>query len=314
MKLKVPKYPKAKVLVVGDVMLDSYYYGSASRISPEAPVPVVKVDQKESRPGGAANVALNISSLGAQCTLIGYVGVDRESTVLMNSLTTKNVSCRFVPVQNFPTITKLRVLSRNQQLIRLDFEQGFNEVDPAPLFATFEECLDDCDVVILSDYGKGVLAYAQTFIKLARKKNKPVLIDPKGTDFERYSGATLLTPNMSEFEAVAGKTCSEKELSNAAYSMLNRFGFDKLLITRSEQGMSLFSPDEPELHLPTNAREVYDVTGAGDTVIATLGASLAAGVSLKDSCLFRRKCGSERRYRFRKSRLVKGNDIHISFA
>ncbi len=284
MKLKVPKYPKAKVLVVGDVMLDSYYYGSASRISPEAPVPVVKVDQKESRPGGAANVALNISSLGAQCTLIGYVGVDRESTVLMNSLTTKNVSCRFVPVQNFPTITKLRVLSRNQQLIRLDFEQGFNEVDPAPLFATFEECLDDCDVVILSDYGKGVLAYAQTFIKLARKKNKPVLIDPKGTDFERYSGATLLTPNMSEFEAVAGKTCSEKELSNAAYSMLNRFGFDKLLITRSEQGMSLFSPDEPELHLPTNAREVYDVTGAGDTVIATLGASFAAGVSLKDSC------------------------------
>ena len=220
MKLKVPKYPKAKVLVVGDVMLDSYYYGSASRISPEAPVPVVKVDQKESRPGGAANVALNISSLGAQCTLIGYVGVDRESTVLMNSLTTKNVSCRFVPVQNFPTITKLRVLSRNQQLIRLDFEQGFNEVDPAPLFATFEECLDDCDVVILSDYGKGVLAYAQTFIKLARKKNKPVLIDPKGTDFERYSGATLLTPNMSEFEAVAGKTCSEKELSNAAYSIL----------------------------------------------------------------------------------------------
>lgn len=284
MKLKVPKYPKAKVLVIGDVMLDSYYYGSAKRISPEAPVPVVKVDQKESRPGGAANVALNISSLGAQCTLIGYVGVDRESTTLMNALTTKNVNCRFVPVQNFPTITKLRVLSRNQQLIRLDFEQGFQEVDPAPLMAVVEECIDDCDVVILSDYGKGVLSQAQSLIKLACKKNKPVLIDPKGTDFDRYTGATLLTPNLSEFEAVAGKTHSEKELATAAYSMLNRYGFDQLLVTRSEQGMSLFTPHEPELHLPTNAREVYDVTGAGDTVIATLGASLAAGVNLKDAC------------------------------
>ncbi len=284
MKLKAPCYDQAKVLVIGDLMLDSYYSGPSSRISPEAPVPIVRVQKKESRPGGAANVALNIASLGGKCTLIGYIGQDREGSELTSMLVAKGVFCRFIQVPNYPTITKTRVLSRHQQLIRLDFEQTFEDVDPSSLLEAVKDCINEFEVIILSDYGKGVLKHAQDIIKMAKVLGKKVLIDPKGTDFERYCGATVITPNMSEFEAVAGSVADEQDLSDKAYSMMKKYQLSNLLVTRSEKGMSLFSSDAEPFHLPTNAREVYDVTGAGDTVIAVLGASLAIGKSFNESC------------------------------
>ena len=279
-----PDFTRAKVLVVGDLMLDSYYSGPASRISPEAPVPIVRVQKKESRPGGAANVALNIASLGGQCTLVGYVGIDREGSELTSMLVEKGVFCRFVQVPDYPTITKTRVLSRHQQLIRLDFEQNFTSVDPSQLLAVVKDCLNEFQVVVLSDYGKGALKHAGEIIDLARKTGKTVLVDPKGTDFIRYSGAIAITPNMSEFEAVAGQVTDEADLARRARKMMADFKLDNLLVTRSEKGMSLFSQGNEEFHLPTNAREVYDVTGAGDTVIAVLAAGLATGLAFRDAC------------------------------
>ncbi len=284
MKMNIPDYSKAKVLVIGDLMLDSYYSGPASRISPEAPVPIVRVQKKESRPGGAANVALNIASLGGSCTLVGYVGIDREGSELTSMLVEKGVFCRFIQIQDYPTITKTRVLSRHQQLIRLDFEQNFTDVDPTGLMTVIRDCINEFQVIILSDYGKGVLKHAAEIVKMARSLGKIVLIDPKGTDFERYDGATVITPNLSEFEAVAGSVQSEEDLAVRARAMMSKYHLSNLLVTRSEKGMSLFSSDEDDFHLPTNAREVYDVTGAGDTVIAVLAASLATGRSFRESC------------------------------
>lgn len=284
MKLSIPDYSRIRVLVVGDLMLDSYYSGPATRISPEAPVPIVRVQHRESRPGGAANVALNIASLGGKCTLIGFVGMDREGSELTTMLAEKGVQCRFIQVPGYPTITKTRVLSRHQQLIRLDFEQNFTAADPAPLLAAVKDCMAEFQVIILSDYGKGVLRHAAEIIALARESGRTVLIDPKGTDFERYRGAAVITPNMSEFEAVAGQVQGEEDLAVRARKMIADFDLDNLLVTRSEKGMSLFSADGGEFHLPTNAREVYDVTGAGDTVIAVLAASLAAGRNFRDAC------------------------------
>lgn len=284
MNVSLPVYTNARVLVVGDVMLDSYYSGTATRISPEAPVPVVQVQNKESRPGGAANVALNIASLGGKCTLIGYVGLDQEGSELTAQLMKRNVNCRFVQVPDYPTITKLRVLSRHQQLIRLDFEQNFHDVRSDLLNSMVASCIDDCDVVVLSDYGKGVLKNAQEIIRIARNKGKRVLIDPKGTDFERYEDADIITPNTAEFEAVAGTVTGEDDLRNRAYQLLEKFKVKNLLVTRSEKGMSLFCAGGTEMHLATNAREVYDVTGAGDTVIAVLAATLATGADLHTSC------------------------------
>jgi D-beta-D-heptose 7-phosphate kinase/D-beta-D-heptose 1-phosphate adenosyltransferase len=284
MKMNIPDYSKAKVLVIGDLMLDSYFSGPASRISPEAPVPIVRVQKKESRPGGAANVALNIASLGGECTLVGYVGIDREGSELTSMLVEKGVFCRFIQIQDYPTITKTRVLSRHQQLIRLDFEQNFTDVEPSNLMAVVRDCINEYQVIVLSDYGKGVLKHAQDILKIAKSLGKIVLIDPKGTDFERYDGATVITPNMSEFEAVAGTVSDEADLASRARDMMSRYHLSNLLVTRSEKGMSLFSSGEEDFHLPTNAREVYDVTGAGDTVIAVLAASLATGRSFKESC------------------------------
>ncbi|MDN5988098.1 MAG: PfkB family carbohydrate kinase, partial [Hafniaceae bacterium] len=202
MKVTLPDFRHANVLVVGDVMLDRYWYGPTSRISPEAPVPVVKVDTVEERPGGAANVAMNIASLGANARLVGLTGIDDAARALSAKLGEVNVKCDFVSVPTHPTITKLRVLSRNQQLIRLDFEEGFSSIDPQPIFERIQHALPKLGALILSDYAKGALNSVQQMIQLARAANVPVLIDPKGTDFERYRGATLLTPNLSEFEAV----------------------------------------------------------------------------------------------------------------
>lgn len=284
MKVTLPDFRRAGVLVVGDVMLDRYWYGPTSRISPEAPVPVVKVDTIEERPGGAANVAMNIASLGANSRLVGLTGIDDAARALSAKLNEVNVRCDFVSVPTHPTITKLRVLSRNQQLIRLDFEEGFSNVDPQPMLERIQQALPQIGALVLSDYAKGALSQVQGMIQLARAAKVPVLIDPKGSDFERYRGATLLTPNLSEFEAVVGHCKDEAELVERGMKLVADFELSALLVTRSEHGMTLLQPGVEPLHLPTQAQEVFDVTGAGDTVIGVLAASLAAGNSLEESC------------------------------
>lgn len=283
MTLRIPNFDQARVLVVGDVMLDRYWTGPTSRISPEAPVPVVKVNDIEDRAGGAGNVALNIASLTASSTLLGLVGDDDNAKVLEGTLHHPYISTNFTPVDTHPTITKLRVLSRNQQLIRLDFEDAFHDVDTQPMLENFKRQLDNFDVVVLSDYGKGALHNIEDFIAAAKEAGKKILIDPKGTDFKRYSGATLITPNMSEFEGVVGPCKDEAELVAKGFELLDEVGLDALLVTRSEKGMTLFQKGEQPVHLAATAREVYDVTGAGDTVISVLAAAVAAGATLAES-------------------------------
>ncbi|WP_437609314.1 bifunctional D-glycero-beta-D-manno-heptose-7-phosphate kinase/D-glycero-beta-D-manno-heptose 1-phosphate adenylyltransferase HldE [Erwinia sp. V71] len=284
MKVSLPDFNRAAVLVVGDVMLDRYWYGPTSRISPEAPVPVVKVDNVEERPGGAANVAMNIASLGAESRLVGLTGLDDAARALSATLNNVNVQCDFVAVPTHPTITKLRILSRNQQLIRLDFEEGFDGVDAQPLHDRITVALPKIGALVLSDYAKGALASVETMITLARAAGVPVLVDPKGTDFARYRGATLLTPNLSEFEAVVGKCKDEAQIVERGMKLIADFDLSALLVTRSENGMTLLQPGKAPLHLPTQAQEVFDVTGAGDTVIGVLAATLAAGDSLEEAC------------------------------
>lgn len=284
MKVTLPDYKQAGVLVVGDVMLDRYWHGPANRISPEAPVPVVKVTMVEERPGGAANVAMNIASLGANSRLVGLTGIDDAAKALTENLNAVQVRCDFVAIPTHPTITKLRVLSRNQQLIRLDFEEGFDNVDVAPVLERIEQALPHIGALVLSDYAKGALTHVEKMIALANKANVPVLIDPKGNNFERYRGATLLTPNMSEFEAIVGQCKSNQDVEEKGMKLLQLLELKALLITRSEQGMSLIRRDEAPLHLPTQAQEVFDVTGAGDTVIGVLAASIASGRPLHEAC------------------------------
>ncbi|WP_237386495.1 bifunctional D-glycero-beta-D-manno-heptose-7-phosphate kinase/D-glycero-beta-D-manno-heptose 1-phosphate adenylyltransferase HldE [Xenorhabdus sp. Sc-CR9] len=284
MKVTLPDFYRAGVLVVGDVMLDRYWYGPTSRISPEAPVPVVKVENIEERPGGAANVAMNIASLGANSRLIGLTGIDDAARALNEKLSSVKVQCDFVPVPTHPTITKLRVLSRNQQLLRLDFEEGFQNVDAQPMLEKIQQSLPHIGALVLSDYAKGALNQVQAMIKLANEANVPVLIDPKGSDFERYRGATLLTPNMSEFEAVVGHCKGDDDVVQKGMQLVKDLGLKALLITRSERGMSLLRIGQPPLHLPTQAQEVFDVTGAGDTVIGVLATALAAGKPLNEAC------------------------------
>ena len=284
MKITLPEYEQASVLVVGDVMLDRYWHGPVTRISPEAPVPVVNVKDIEERPGGAANVALNIAALGAKSSLVGLVGNDEAAQAITDSLHSVNVETNFVTVPNAPTITKLRVLSRHQQLIRLDFEESFFEVDSTDLLKNMEVALKASNVVILSDYNKGSLADVQTMIQLAKKHDAKVLVDPKGSEFEKYRGATLLTPNLSEFEAVVGHCQSDQELFERGAQLVKSLELDALLVTRSEHGMTLIRENSEPFHLPTQAQEVFDVTGAGDTVIAILASSIAAGSSFEDAC------------------------------
>ncbi|SJZ88399.1 bifunctional heptose 7-phosphate kinase/heptose 1-phosphate adenyltransferase [Vibrio cincinnatiensis] len=284
MKPILPDYNKAGVLIIGDVMLDRYWHGPTGRISPEAPVPVVKVEHNEERPGGAANVAMNIASLGGKATIIGLTGMDEPAQVLEEKLTSLNVACDFVALADYPTITKLRVLSRGQQLIRLDFEEKFEQNDAKQMLSRMEDALPRVNAVILSDYAKGALEHVQVLIQRARAAHLPVFIDPKGADFERYRGATLLTPNMAEFEQVVGKVKSEQDLVEKGLALIEQFDFEALLITRSEHGMTLLRRGMEPFNLPTQAKEVFDVTGAGDTVISVLAASVAAGKSLDDAC------------------------------
>lgn len=283
MTLRIPNFAQARVLVVGDVMLDRYWTGPTSRISPEAPVPIVKVSTIEDRAGGAGNVALNIASLTANASLLGLVGNDDNAHVLEQTLAHKNIQTQFTKIDTHPTITKLRVLSRNQQLIRLDFEEPFDQVDNSALLENFKQQVANCDVIILSDYGKGALSNIEAFIKVGRDAGKPVLIDPKGTQFERYRGASLITPNLSEFEGVVGHCKDEADLVKKGFDLLDTAGLEALLVTRSEKGMTLFQKGQQPVHLAATAREVYDVTGAGDTVISVLAAAVAAGSSLSEA-------------------------------
>lgn len=277
MHISIPDFSKARVLVVGDLMLDRYWHGPTSRISPEAPVPVVHVRDIEERPGGAGNVALNIARLGAYCTVLGLTGDDDAANVLEKHLRQAGVRTDFVRLPENATVTKLRVISRHQQLIRLDFEDGFIGQDVSAEEVEFAQLLEQHDVVVCSDYGKGSLRSVQSLIALCRERQIPVLVDPKGADFDKYAGATLVTPNLVEFEAVVGRCADQGELVEKALQLCDQCGFDALLITRSEHGMTLIPSDGEVFHLPTVAREVYDVTGAGDTVISTLAAALAAG-------------------------------------
>lgn len=279
-----PQFNNAKVLVLGDVMLDRYWFGSTNRISPEAPVPVVKVQENEDRAGGAANVAMNIASLNVPVTLHGLVGNDDAGRALDKLLSEHRIQNQCVAVDSHPTITKLRILSRHQQLLRLDFEEGFHNLDCQALLAKLAAEITAYGALILSDYGKGTLDAVQQMIQIARQANVPVLIDPKGTDFERYRGATLLTPNMSEFEAVAGHCRDEDEIVTKGLKMIADFDLSALLITRSEKGMTLLRPNQEPFHLPTQAKEVYDVTGAGDTVISVLATAIADGRPLEEAC------------------------------
>ena len=283
MKLTVPRFDKAQVLVVGDLMLDRYWHGATSRISPEAPVPVVKVGQSEDRIGGAGNVALNIASLGAGASLVSVVGRDEAADALKARLDSAGIYADFQVSDSKPTITKLRVISRHQQLLRLDFEENFDAVDCDQLPQKVAALLNGIGALVLSDYAKGALVNPQPLIAEAKAAGVPVLVDPKGSDFERYSGATLLTPNLAEFEMVVGHCANEQALVEKGAQLLETLDIEALLITRSEHGMTLLRKGQRELHLPARAREVFDVTGAGDTVISVLSAALAAGEALPEA-------------------------------
>jgi rfaE bifunctional protein kinase chain/domain len=275
----VPDTSGTRILVVGDVMLDRYWFGEVSRISPEAPVPVVKVERSEERPGGAANVARNCAALGARVALLSVVGADEAGQSLARLMADSGIECSLHEDAKLSTTVKLRVIGRQQQLLRIDFENSpDHEVLQAKL-ADFESRLADCDVVILSDYGKGGLTHITEMIALARAAGKQVLVDPKGEDYARYAGATLLTPNRSEMRQVVGRWKDDAELARKATRLRQELNLEALLVTRSEEGMTLFA-DAGAVHEPAVAREVYDVSGAGDTVIATLAVMLGSGLSL----------------------------------
>ena len=283
MTQRVPDFSRVGVLVAGDVMLDEYWFGPTTRISPEAPVPVVRVTGSEARAGGAANVAVNLASLGARTSLTGIVGRDSNGTALGDLLRSQGIAVDFVESAGRPTITKLRVLSRNQQLIRLDTEDSFTADDAAPLTGALERLLPPASVCILSDYGKGTLGQVSALIGICRRRGVPVLVDPKGTDFARYRGATVLTPNLAEFEAVVGPTHNRTEIAEQGEALREALDLQALVITLGERGMAVLGADGEPVFLPARARQVFDVTGAGDTVIATLAAGLGAGLTLQDA-------------------------------
>jgi D-beta-D-heptose 7-phosphate kinase/D-beta-D-heptose 1-phosphate adenosyltransferase len=281
--IPIPDLASSRVLVIGDLMLDAYLHGSTSRISPEAPVPVVLVEREEFRVGGAGNVALNVTAMGAHSSLLAIVGSDSYADILQDMLTTNGTCAELIQNADKNTIVKKRVISKNHQLLRIDYESAFDGEDSEPLLTLLEQRLSDVDVVVLSDYAKGTLTHSRRMIEVARAAGKPVLVDPKGSDFWRYTGATVITPNLSEFESVAGHCIDDNDLATKATAMLDDFNFEAVLVTKSERGMTLVQRGHRPLHLQTQAREVFDVTGAGDTVIATLAAMLGAGCQLSDA-------------------------------
>jgi len=283
MKIDIPPFEKGRVLVAGDIMLDRYWQGDTSRISPEAPVPVVAIGGSDDRPGGAGNVALNIAALGGHVALAGVIGDDEAGAILTRQLQHAGVDCHIARLRDHATITTLRVLSRHQQLLRLDFDHNISPADAATFRGSFAVLVEAANVVVLSDYGKGTLGQLQELIGRARGAGKAVLVDPKGRDFAKYRGATMLTPNLAEFEAVAGPCADEADLVRRAEKMRGDLLLDALLITRGSAGMTLVRKDHEPLHLAAHAREVYDVTGAGDTVIAVLAAAWAAGADVEQA-------------------------------
>ena len=276
-------FSKARVLVVGDVMLDRYWQGASHRISPEAPVPVVHVNDISSRIGGAGNVATNIASLGANAALFALIGDDREGQELAQLLAQSNIKnhCQIEP--GIPTTTKLRVLSQHQQLIRLDFEQPHQQLDTTALLDQYLSSLENADIVVLSDYAKGVLEDARAYIQRANRSSVPVIVDPKKSSFDNYAGAWLLTPNQKEFESVVGHCPDQRVLEEKAHLIIEDHGFNGLLITQGGEGMTLVMKQQPAEHFPAHARDVFDVTGAGDTVVAALATGLASGMPIRDA-------------------------------
>jgi D-beta-D-heptose 7-phosphate kinase/D-beta-D-heptose 1-phosphate adenosyltransferase len=280
--INIPDFSRAHVVVAGDVMLDRYLFGSTGRISPEAPVPVVHVQESDDRPGGAANVAVNLASLGVSTRLVGVVGEDLAADSLESMLARHGIACKFARTKDRPTITKTRVQSRGQQLIRLD-EENATAMPGDAMVKALGQSIEGAGTVVLSDYGKGSLAEIGGLISVCREAGIPALVDPKGSDFSKYRGASLITPNQSEFETVAGACESDDELVRRARQMIDDLGLVALLITRSEKGMLLLEAGAEPVFLSTQAREVYDVTGAGDTVIATLAGALASGQDLRSA-------------------------------
>jgi rfaE bifunctional protein kinase chain/domain len=269
------QFAKTNLLVVGDVMLDRYWFGDSDRISPEAPVPVVQVSKVDERLGGAANVARNVAALGANTTILGVIGEDEAGARIGELLKQSGVNSQLEVDPKVPTTVKLRVIARQQQLIRLDFEETPSQTALEQKLARFEKALDAADVLVLSDYGKGALSQVAAMIEYARAHNKVILVDPKGEDYEKYRGATVITPNRSELRQVVGRWADEADLTQRAQELRRSLGVQALLLTRSEEGMSLFT-DQGVSHVRAQAREVFDVSGAGDTVIATLAVALAA--------------------------------------
>jgi D-beta-D-heptose 7-phosphate kinase/D-beta-D-heptose 1-phosphate adenosyltransferase len=276
-EIHVPDFQKARVLVVGDILLDRYWFGSANRISPEAPVPVVQVESLEERPGGAGNVAMNLKALGAHVALLGVTGADEAAQILNRKLEEAGILTFLQAVPQHPTITKIRVLSHHQQLIRLDFEESFYQFDFKALLQKYESLLSEYNAVIISDYHKGTIQDPQALICAAKKQGVAVLVDPKSKDFSIYRNADVLTPNRKEFEQAVAHCNSNEDFETHGLELVSHLNLGALLVTRSSEGMSLIRSNSAALHLPARAYEVRDVTGAGDTVISILAAAIAAG-------------------------------------
>ena len=280
-----------RLLIVGDMMLDKYWFGDATRISPEAPVPVVRVQRTEERLGGAANVALNVRSLGSAVTLMSVIGKDEAGDTAVKLLEQAGITPRLHVDPKLKTTVKLRLLARQQQVVRIDFEDHPGTEVLAALTGEFAGRIADFDALILSDYGKGGLDHITQMIDAAKAAGIPILIDPKGNNYDRYRGATIITPNRSELAQVVGRWATEEELEQKAQELRERLGLKGLLLTRSEEGMTLYTEDG-SLTVPAQAREVYDVSGAGDTVIAVLGTMLAAGMELTEAVRTANRAGS----------------------
>ncbi len=288
--IAAPDLESVRLLVVGDVMLDRYWFGDVSRISPEAPVPVVRIEKRDARLGGAANVARNAAALGAHCGLLGVVGADEAGAQVEQLLQDARIHSYLQRDEAISTIIKLRVIGRQQQLLRIDFEDAPTDTVLRDKLTQFNTLLPDYDVVVLSDYNKGSLVNVRDMIAAGRAAGKIVMVDPKGDDFTPYAGATVLTPNKSELRRIVGSWKTEEQLSARAQNLRAELGLDALLLTRSEEGMSLYT-DSEVLHMHAQAREVYDVSGAGDTVIATMAAMLGAGMSMADAIITANRAG-----------------------
>ena len=277
------KIKKSRILIIGEVMLDKYWHGSTSRISPEAPVPVVHVDSEENKVGGSGNVAMNCASLGAKTSIISFCGDDNNGYLANQILKKAGVKTYIKKIKHFTTITKLRILSKNQQLIRSDFEMPLKASLQDNALKTFQNKIHSTDVVIISDYGKGLISNLKHYISAANAEKKIIIVDPKGTDFRKYKGSTILTPNMSEFEAVVGSCKNLHEIELKAKKLIKQLSLNALLITRSEKGMTLVEKGKKSFNVPALAKDVYDVTGAGDTVVSVLASCLGAGITFRDS-------------------------------